>query len=65
MPEKRRYKASRLPAELAAKVDKLAAWLYENGFQSYENYSAALVFALRRADKAGLLDPPDLDPRKR
>lgn len=58
--EKRDYKGVRLPQEFGDKLDKLAHWLYENGFQSFPNFSGALAFVLKRADKLGLLDPPDI-----
>lgn len=58
--DKRDYKGARLPAELGEKIEKLAAWLHSNGYQSFPNFSGALVFVLRKADKLGLLDPPNI-----
>jgi hypothetical protein len=60
LAEKRDYKGIRIPQEFGDKLQKLAEWLYENGFQSFPNYSGAMSFVLRRADKLGLLDPPKL-----
>lgn len=60
MTEKRRQSGFRLPKEYGDKIEKLAHWLYEAGFQSFPNFSGALAFVLKRADKLGLLDPPKL-----
>lgn len=35
----------------------------ENGFQPSENFSATMIYVLRRADRAGLLDPPTATPQ--
>lgn len=61
MADKREFKGARLPSDLTQKVELVAKWLMERGFQSRENFSEALAFILRRAEKAGLLDPPTLD----
>jgi hypothetical protein len=53
-------KGIRFPDDLRADVENYMAWLVENGFMSYPNFSETVLFLLRRAQKLGQLKtPPD------
>ena len=63
MTRKTQQKGVGIPADLLEKFDRLSRWLVENGFQPSENFSATMIYVLRRADRAGLLDPPTATPQ--
>jgi hypothetical protein len=58
MARKSNQKTVGFPDDLLEKIESVAKWLADEGYQSRENFSEAVLYILRSADKLGLLNPP-------